>query len=101
MSSAGSHMYKNTVNKVPSVSAPAAYKGNPVGFASIINCASRIKKSNLLLTVFYIMAAILGTVIFAYASFAGSDSVIGGGFILLYSLITAVISYIIYLTERP
>ena len=47
------------------------------------------------------MAAILGTVIFAYASFAGSDSVIGGGFILLYSLITAVISYIIYLTERP
>lgn len=101
MSAAGCHMYKNAVTPTSSYPAPAAYKSNPIGLAAIISNASRIKKSNLLLTVLYAISAVLGTVLFAYISFDGSGSLMGGATVLLYSLISAVISYILYLTQKP
>lgn len=101
MSAAGCHMYKNAVTPTPSYPAPAAYKSNPIGLAAIISNASRIKKSNLLLTVLYVISAVLGAVLFAYMSFDGSGSLISGTAVLIYSLISAVISYILYLTRKP
>ena len=101
MSAAGCHMYKNAVTPTPSYSAPAAYKSNPLGLAAIISNASKIKKSNLLLTVLYVISAALGSVLFAYMSFDGSGSLMGGATVLLYSLISAVVSYILYLTQKP
>ena len=101
MSAAGCHMYKNAVTPTPSYSAPAAYKSNPLGLAAIISNASKIKKSNLLLTVLYVISAVLGSVLFAYMSFDGSGSLMGGATVLLYSLISAVVSYILYLTQKP
>ena len=101
MSAAGCHMYKNAVTPTPSYSAPAAYKSNPLGLAAIISNASKIKKSNLLLTVLYVISAVLGSVLFAYMSFDGSGALMGGATVLLYSLISAVVSYILYLTQKP
>ena len=101
MSAAGCHMYKNAVTPTPSYSAPAAYKSNPLGLAAIISNASKIKKSNLLLTVLYVISAALGSVLFAYMSFDGSGSLMGGTTVLFYSLISAVVSYILYLTQKP
>ena len=101
MSAAGCHMYKNAVTPTPSYSAPAAYKSNPLGLAAIISNASKIKKSNLLLTVLYVISAVLGSVLFAYMSFDGSGSLMGGTTVLFYSLISAVVSYILYLTQKP
>lgn len=101
MSAAGCHMYKIAVTPAPSGLAPAAYKSNPLGLAAIISNASKIKKSNLLLTVFYVISAVLGAVLFAYMSFDGSGSLMSGTAVLLYSLCSAVISYILYLTQKP
>lgn len=101
MSAAGCHMYKNAVTPAPACSAPAAYKGNPMGLAAIISNASRIKKSNFLLTVLYVIASVLGAVLFAYMSFDGSGALMSGTMVLLYSICSAVISYILYLTQKP
>lgn len=101
MSAAGCHMYKNAVTPNESCFAPAAYKGNPMGLAAIIGNAGKIKKSNLTLTVLYVVLSVLGAVLFAYMSFDGSGSLMSGASVLLYSLISTAVSYILYLTQKP
>jgi len=101
MSGAGYHMYKSSAPKDSNFSAPAAYRGSSIALAKIMNCANKIKRSNMLLSVMYIIAAVLGTIIFAYASFNGSGTAIESNTILLYTLISTVASYIFYLTQKP
>ena len=101
MSSAGCHMYHNAVPKTPSISAPAAYKGNPIGLIAIVNAANRIRKSNLFLTVLYIVAAVLGTVLFTYMSFDGQGSLVSGMMLLAYEGIATAAAYLLYLLEKP
>ncbi len=101
MSAAGCHMYKNTVVPANVTSAPAAYKGSSLALAKIMNCANKIKLSNTLLTVFYIISAVLGVIIFAYTSFGGSGEMLSSSTLLIYGIITSVLTYLIYLTQRP
>lgn len=101
MSSAGCHMYKNSVTFTKRYSAPAAYKGNPVGLAAILTSACRIKKSNTVLTVLYVLFSVMGAIIFAYMSFDGSGTLISSLWVLIYNLACTVISYILYLTAKP
>lgn len=101
MSAAGCHMYKNTVAPIKSTSAPASYKGSSLALAAIINSANRIKRSNTLLNVVYILSAVFGILVFTYTSFSGSGSLISGAMLLIYGLASIVISYLLYLTERP
>ncbi len=101
MSAAGCHMYKSSISKEDSCSAPAAFKGSSIALAKIINCANKIRRSNTLLSVLYIITAILGIIIFAYSSFNGSGSLISSGTVLLYTLISTAASYILYLTQKP
>lgn len=101
MSTAGCHMYKNSIVNQASCSAPAAFKGSGIALAKIINCANRIRRSNALLSILYIIAFVLGIIIFAYASFNGSGSLIDGSTVLLYTLISTAISYLLYSTQKP
>lgn len=101
MSTAGCHMYKSSATNEFSCSAPASFKGGAIALAKIMNCANRIRRSNTLFSILYIIAAVLGIIIFAYASFSGSGSLMDSGTILLYSLISAVVSYILFLTQKP
>lgn len=102
MSGAGYHMYKNATVEQESIAAPAAYKKDmPCILATILNCAARIKISNILLTVTYVISAILGIVIFTYSSFGGSGELLESSFVLLYCIITATVSYLLYLLKRP
>ncbi len=101
MSAAGCHVYKNTVAPVKSVDAPAAYKSNPLALPSILNCAARFKKSNIMLIAAYIICTVLAAVIFVYSSFGGSGSPISDTSLLLYCLVSTVITYLIYLTQKP
>ena len=101
MSAAGCHMYKNAVTYTEKCSAPAAYKGNPIGMPAIINSANRIKKSNLLLTVLYAITSILGAVLFTYMSFDDSGSLTSSLTVLIYNLACTALSYILYLTQKP
>jgi Cu+-exporting ATPase len=101
MSNAGYQMFKNTNAPQESCSAPACFRGKNIMIAKIMNCANEIKRSNTLLCVLYILSLILGVVIFAYSSFAGSGILINSGAVLLYSIICTVITYILYLFLKP
>ena len=101
MTNAGFHMYKNSTYDKESVSAPASFRRGNISVARIVNCANKICRSNTLLTILYIVSAILGFVIFAYSSFAGSGSILESGSVLLYSLICTALSYALYLIEKP
>lgn len=101
MSSAGCHMYKNSVTFTKRCSAPAAYKGNPAGLAAIMTSACRIKKSNTALTILYSVFSVIGAILFAYMSFDGSGTLISSIWVLIYNLVCTVISYILYLTFKP
>lgn len=101
MAAAARHTHRNVTSPAKTVSAPALVGKSPVGIAKVLNCALRIKKSNTLLTVFYILAVILGTVIFAYSSFGGSGTLPTPETVLLYLLITTIVSYLLYLIKKP
>ncbi len=101
MTSAGSYMFKNATAPTECMSSPAIYRKSPNVLASILNCATKIKRANIFLTVTYIICACLGAMIFAYTSFGGSGEPLSQTVTLLYCICTTVISYLIYLTERP
>ena len=101
MSSAGCHIYVNTTAPVKSVSAPATFKANPTALPAILNCASRIKRSNTILTVTYIIFAVLGILLFTYSSFGGSGTLLADTTVLIYSIVSTVITYLLYITQKP
>ena len=101
MSAAGCHIYVNTVTPVKSCSAPAVFKSSNLGLPTIINCANRIKVSNIILTAAYIISAVFGILLFAYTSFGGSGALLEDSSILLYGIISTVISYLLYITQKP
>ncbi len=101
MSTAGSNMYKTATEPTISCSAPAAFRGKHINVAKILNCANRIRRSNTALTIMYILSAVLGVIMFAYTSFTSADTLIGGASILLYSLISTLLTIGIYLIQKP
>ncbi len=101
MTAAGCHICVNTVTYSKNLSAPAAFKSSPLALPTILNCADRIKRSNILLTAVYIITAIFGLLLFAYTSFGGSGTVLSDTALLLYSSLSGVASYLLYLTQKP
>ena len=101
MTAAGCHIYINTLAPAKSVSAPAVFKNNPTALPSILNCAYKIKRSNALLTISYILCAVFGILLFGYTSFSGSNFIFSDTAVLLYSLGTSLVSYLLYLTQKP
>ncbi len=101
MSTAGCNMHKNTAEPLENTSAPAAFLGKQITLAKLLNCANRIRKSNTTLTVMYILSAVLGIIMFAYTSFTATNTLMDGGTILLYALISSVLTTILYITQKP
>ncbi len=101
MSNAGVHMLKNATTDTNECSAPAAYSGSHLNIIRIVNCASMIKRSNNLLTIMYVLFAVLGIMYFIYAAFSGLLSMPQQTTILLYALGTTVLSIIGFLIRKP
>lgn len=101
MTAAGCHMYNNSISEAESISAPAAYKGSTMVLATVMNCALKIKRANLLLTILHIISLVLGVVLFAYTSLSGSGNLMSETSVLVYTLISTIASYLIYLTSKP
>lgn len=101
MSAAGSHIFKSTCMKANSVSSPAAFKNNPLSLPTLLNCSARIKTSNIILAVCFVICSALGAVMFAYTSFGASNSLITDTTLLIYTLISTAVSYIAYFIKRP
>lgn len=101
MTAAGCHIYVNTVSKTDSLSAPAAYKAHPLALPTILNCAGRFKRSDLLLTIAFTLASVLGVLLFCYTSFGGAGTPLSDTAIMVYTALTTAITYLVYLTQKP
>ncbi|MBO5322228.1 MAG: cation-translocating P-type ATPase [Clostridia bacterium] len=101
MTAAGCHIYVNTLAPVKNISAPAVFKPNPTALPAILNCAAKIKRANIWLTAAYVLCAVFGVLMFGYTSFSGSGSLFTDTAVLIYSLGTSLVSYLLYLTQKP
>lgn len=101
VSGAGAHMYKSAVTPTAKSLAPAAFRTGAMTFITIMNCASRIKKSNIILTICYVLAAVLGIVFFVYSAFSGSGDPLQPSSVLLYELAATAISLLLFLFNKP
>lgn len=101
MSNAGVYMHKNATVHTEKCSAPAAFRGGNLRFVSIINAASRIKRSNMMLSVAFAILAVFGVLMFIYTAFSGTASLLEPTTVLLYCVISAIISLILFLFKKP
>lgn len=101
MSNAGVHMHKNATIPAQNCSAPAAFRGRNMHFISIMNCASRIKSSNLLLTASFVILSVLGVLLFIYSAFSGVASLPAASTVVLYCIASTVVSIILFLIKKP
>ncbi|MBO4693473.1 MAG: hypothetical protein J5659_03645 [Clostridia bacterium] len=101
MTNVGVHMYEGATAKTSFVSAPASFSGSKLALLQIMNCASRIRISNNILSVFYVLASILGIWYFAFTSFAQSAGMLSGLSILIFELLATVFSLLAFLFRKP
>lgn len=101
MTNAGVHMYHEATVKTEKCSAPASYRGSAINLISILNFASRIKRSSVILTVCYILAMCLGALFFAYTAFTGQSTPPQGATILIYQIIVTALSLALFFTQKP
>lgn len=101
MTAAGCHIYVNTVSRTESLTAPAAYKANPLALPTILNCAGKFKRSNILLTIAFALASVLGVLLFCYTSFGGAGTPLSDTAVMVYTALTTAITYLVYLTQKP
>lgn len=101
MSNAGVHMYKNAVEPTETCSAPASFKGSGINFVSVINSASKIKKSSTLLNVLYVLLMCAGLVVFAYLSFSGASAPLSERTLMLSVLSATLASLLLYQAFKP
>lgn len=101
MTNVGSYMYKNATADTNILSAPAAFKSNKLSLLHIMCSASNIRVSNIILSVFYILAAILGVWYFVYTSFTQSNGMMSGSSLLIFELLTTVLAFIAFLFKKP
>lgn len=101
MTNVGSYMYDNATAGTGTVSAPAGFMGSRLNLLRIMACASRIRISNNILSVFYILASILGVWYFAFSSFAQSSGMLPGSALLLFEVLASLFALIAFLFRKP
>ena len=101
MTNVGTYMCKNATAETSVISAPAAFRGSKLNILRIIGCASDLRISNNILSVFYLLSAVLGVWYFAFTSFAQSGLLLSGASVLLYELLATVFAFIAFLFRKP
>ncbi len=101
MGSSGAQLYKNSTKAEDDISSYAAHKGSPQAFISIFNAAAKIKRDISFLRAFHIISCIISTAVFIYSSYLNQVSPITSGDAYLYILLSAVLSFIVHLFNKP
>lgn len=101
LSNAGSNIYKNTVKPVSSLSAPASFRFSDFTLVTLINSASKIKKSNNALSLIYIISSILGIASFIYLSFSSPNVFSHSLTALVFSVVASLVSLILLVFNKP
>ena len=102
MTSVGSNIHKTATAPVDECSSGAAYKGNSLSLLSILTAAYKLKRSNMLLTVIYCIASVLGIIYFVYSSFLGNTQLIERALtVLIYEIAATAVSLTAFMIKRP
>lgn len=101
MTNVGTYMCNNATAETSVISAPAGFRGNKLNLLRIVGCASDLRVSNNILSVLYLLSAVLGVWYFAFSSFAQSGTLLSGASILLFELIATLFSFIAFLFRKP
>ncbi|MBR5010991.1 MAG: hypothetical protein IKY12_00380, partial [Clostridia bacterium] len=101
MNSSGVQLYTDATEYSDSLSAGAAFKGSADGYLAIFNCAAKIKRAVRTLSVAHIILSICTFAVNIYSTVLGDANTLTSGLALLYVALSMVISFIIYLFNRP
>lgn len=101
MNSSGVQLYNDATEYSDSLSAGAAFKGSADGYLAIFNCAAKIKRAVRTLSVAHIILSICTFAVNIYSTVLGDANTLTSGLALLYVALSMVISFIIYLFNRP
>ena len=101
MTAVGTHMYKNAVPDTDIISSPAGFKANKLSILKIMSAASRIRSSNTVLSVFYVLASIFGIWYYVYSSFAQSGGLLSGSAILTFEILATLFATVSFLIRKP
>lgn len=101
MSGSGVHMYKNATEKVESLETCAVTNGKAEAVCGTLLCCVKIKRSVILFTVACILSVVIGTVFFAYRYFGSANLFISGAEVLVYQLISFLVSLLAYVFNKP
>ncbi len=101
MNSSGVQLYSGATEYTSSLSAGAAFRGNADGYLSIFNCAAKIKRAVKTLSVSHIILSLCTFAANIYSTVLGDANTLSSGLALMYVGLSLVISYIIYLLNRP
>lgn len=101
MTNVGVHMCKNVTADVGVFSSPASFKGSKLNLLRVMVCASNIRISNIVLSVFYTLASILGVWYFIFASFTQHGGMVSGATLLMFELLATTLAFIAFLFKKP
>ena len=101
MGSSGVQLCRDATEYREGLSAGAAYRNSGDGFVSIFNCAAKIKRAITSLSIYHIIASVIMTAAYIYSSYLNEISPVHSGTAFAYLGISLVVSFIIYLFNRP
>ncbi len=101
MGGLGCQLNKNATEYQENFSSVAAYKGSLSALAEIFTAAGKIKKSVNILSVFHIVSSAAFLLFFIYSAFVGAVLAQGSLSVLIGSIVSFILSIIIYLFGRP
>ena len=101
MTNVGVHMYKNATADTDILSSPASFRGSRLNLLHIMSCASNIRISNIILSVFYILASVFGIWYFVFTSFTQKGGMVAGSTLLLYELLATALAFVSFLFKKP
>lgn len=88
--------YEQTTTKKEDCSAPAAFGKNICGFFSAVTSAIKLNTTYRIMTALFVIAAVLGAVLFVTLAFSSKLSLINtltvGGFEILFAVISAIVA---------
>lgn len=101
MTNVGTYMYRNATADIDTISAPAVLGSKKISLLNIMCAASNIRVSNVILSVFYILAALFGVWYFVFTSFTGAGGMMSGLNLLVFEILATAFAIIAFLFKKP
>ena len=101
MGSSGVQLCHDATEYLEYHSSGAAYRNFGDSFVAIFNCAAKIKRAITSLSIYHIIASVIMTAAYIYSSYLNEISPVNSGSAFAYLGVSLVISFVVYLFNRP